>query len=121
MTAMTNNPIAPYQVRRLAFEYEERPGTYKERPVIVGAVDETVAVVLLVKVTGHGPRREYPGEVWLEDWRSEGLTKPSTARCSKTVEVDVSDVEMSPMLGSLSERDAQAVRQGLLDAGKISL
>lgn len=116
---MTTEPVEPFQVRRIPFEYEDRPGTYKERPVVVGAVDGERALVLLAKVTGHGPRREYPGEVRLVDWGQAGLTKPSTVRCSKTVEVDLPDIEGAQLLGMLSESDAIAVRAGLYAAGKI--
>ena len=102
----------------MSFEYEDVPGTYKERPVVVGAVSDDVAVVLLAKVTGHGPRLEFPGEVRLADWREAGLDKPSTVRCSKTVEVDIRDVEETRLVGRLSERDAESVRRGLYEAGK---
>lgn len=50
------NSVEPYQVRRIAFEYEESPGTYKLRPVVVGVVEVERGDALLVKVTGHTAR-----------------------------------------------------------------
>lgn len=111
--------VARFQIRYMPFEYEDMPGTFKERPVIVGAVSFEKALVLLVKVTGHGPRREYPGEVVLVDWAAEGLSKPSVARCSKTVEVDLNEMRDAPLAGRLSQRDAEAVDVGMRDAGVI--
>lgn len=117
---MMTEPVVAFQVRRIAFEYEDHPGTYKERPVVVGAVNGERTIVLLAKVTGHGPRPEYPGEVRLTDWHAAGLAKPSVVRCPKTVEVELSDVEGTPLLGELSEADRRAVRTGLYESGKIA-
>lgn len=116
----TSEAVEPFQIRRLPFEYEDCPGTYKERPVVVAAVDNACALVVLAKVTGHGPRPEYPGEVRLRDWREAGLSKQSTVRCSKTIEVDLMDVEDALLVGELSEFDMQAVRVGLYEAGKTA-
>lgn len=77
----TEETLRPYDVWRLSFEYEDQPGVSKMRPVVVGAVDGECAAVLVVKVTGHGPRSEFPGEVRLSGWRDAGLDKPSVARC----------------------------------------
>ena len=117
---MTTNAEGPasFQVRRLAFEYEERPGTFKERPVVIVLTTDNEALVLAVKITGHGPRPEYPGEVRLLDWRQEGLSKPSVARCSKVARVPIYLIASAPVLGSLSDRDADAVTAGLHEAGQ---
>ena len=108
---------APYEVWRLEFEYEDQPGVSKARPVVVGAVDGERAVVLAVKVTGHGPRPEFPGEVRLEDWREAGLEKPSVARCSKTLVVPTAAFEGLRRYGRLSDRDSLAVAQALRETG----
>ena len=54
-----------YEVWRMPFEYEDQPGVFKNRPVIVGGIDEeSVEVfVLSTKVTSHPPRPNYFGEV----------------------------------------------------------
>lgn len=114
---MTTEVVLPFQVRRLAFAYEERPGSSKERPVVVGHVSEDEAVVLVVKVTRHGPRPGFPGEVRLLDWEEAGVAKPSVARCSKVALVDLGLLEAAPLYERLSARDAAAVERGLREAG----
>ena len=75
-------------------------------------------MVVLVKVTGHGPRPEYPGEVRLVNWELEGLSKPATARCSKAYMVMLADLNGLLVLGALTGRDADTVFAGLVEAGK---
>lgn len=107
-------PVLPFQVRRLAFEYDEAPGTFKERPVVVAHVEGSKALV--VKVTGHGSRPGFPGEVRLLDWIAAGLSMPSVARCSKVASVPLGQLAQAPLYGSLSSRDADAVVMGLHEA-----
>ncbi len=103
----------------MSFEYEDMPGVSKERPVVVGRVDEGLACVLVVKVTGHGPRPEYPGEVRIEDWEEAGLGKPSTARCSKTMLVPSDAFASQIRYGRLSTRDELAVESALRELGMV--
>lgn len=83
----TESVPRPYDVWQMSFEYEDQPGVAKVCPVVIGAVDGGRAVVLAVKVIGHGPRPEFPGEVRLRGWKDAGLGKPSVVRCSKTLVV----------------------------------
>lgn len=106
-----------HEVWRIAFEYEDQPGVVKERPVVVGAIDKETLVVLAVKVTGHGPRKEFAGEVRLVDWAEAGLDKPSVVRCSKTLLVLVCAFEGQLRYGRLSQEDALAVDAALREAG----
>ena len=115
---MTSEQIpALYDVWSLEFEYEDQPGVAKARPVVIGAIDGERAVVLAAKVTGHGPRPEYSGEVRIEDWQSAGLSKPSVVRCSKTLVVPTKAFVGKLRYGRLSLRDSTAVAQGLREAG----
>lgn len=116
MTKMTTS-LALYQIRKLGFEYEDMPGTYKERPVVVVSIDGPLAMVTVAKVTGHGPRKEFPGEARLADWEQEGLSKPSTVRCSKVAFVPANLVEQAELIGQLSSFDERLVEEGLLEAG----
>lgn len=116
---MTSRPPRPFDVLRVPFAYEDKPGVFKERPAVVASVDGESAVLTLVKVTGHGPRPEFPGEVRLADWAAAGLTKPSTVRCSKAIRVALDEFPTSQFVGSLTRRDADAVLGGLLDAGTV--
>ena len=120
MTTSFSRPV-PYEVWRMPFECEDRPGQLKHRPVVVVDVDGDALLVLAVKVTGHGPRQGYPGEVHLADWAACGLSKPSCVRCSKAAVFDVAAFEGAERYGMLSPRDQRAVREGLLDAGVATL
>lgn len=109
----TNNNPRPYEIWRIAFVYEDQPDITKERPVIVAVVDYQLDRALVVKVTGHGPRPEFPGEVKIHDWQDAGLSKPSTARCSKTMTVPLQAFQSASRYGNLSKADAAAVEEAL--------
>ena len=113
----TESPPRPYDVWQMSFEYEDQPGVAKVRPVVIGAVDGGRAVVLAVKVTGHGPRPEFPGEVRLRGWKNAGLDKPSVARCSKTLVVPTEAFTGQMRYGHLNEEDALAVAEALREVG----
>lgn len=121
MKTMKTSDVRPklYEVWRLAFEYEDIPGVSKERPVIVGAFDEERALVLVVKVTGHGVRPGFPGEVPIIEWKQAGLDKPSTARCSKTLLVPIEAFSELTRYGKLSPRDSEAIERALRSLGAI--
>lgn len=89
------------------------------RPAIVAVVDHDKDTALMAKVTGHGPRPEFPGEVRIVDWKQAGLTKPSTVRCSKTMTVPLAAFDNASRYGPLSKEDARAVEQALRDLGAI--
>lgn len=108
-----------YEVRRIRFAYGENPTKGKLRPVVIALVDRSAGLALALKVTGHGPRPEYPGEVRLLDWREAGLSKPSTVRCSKLAAIDLEALGSSELYGCLTLRDATRVRLALEDLGII--
>ena len=121
MTIKSPTDICPrlYEVWRLPFEFDDKPGVFKNRPVIVANIDDSsVAVfVLSVKVTSHPPRPEFLGEVLLLDWKEAGLPKPSTARCSQVARFPKSFFLGRTKYGRLSARDALAVDAALTDLG----
>lgn len=108
------------EVRRLWFAYEDDPARGKHRPVVIGLVDHDSGDCLVVKVTGHGPREGFDGEVRLLDWQQAGLSKPSTARCSKVAVVPLRALLGSEVYGLLSLRDSIRVRAALCDLGFLS-
>lgn len=110
-----------YDVWRMPFEYEDQPGVFKNRPVIVGGIDEeSVEVfVLSIKVTGHPPRPNYFGEVPILDWKEAGLSKPSTARCSHIARLPKSFFEGQLKYGHLSQRDTSAIEKVLTELGYL--
>lgn len=116
---MTSSGPQLWDVWRLAFEYEDMPGKKKERPVIIGAIDGGNALALVVKVTSHAPRNDFPGEVALKDWREAGLSKPYTARCSKTLLIPLEAFEHLQRYGHLSKEDSTSVLEALRSLNKI--
>lgn len=108
-----------YEVRRIHFAYEEDPTRGKMRPVVIAVIDHENGKALALKVTGHGPRPEFPGEVRLLDWSLAGLSKPSTVRCSKMASISLEALAGSELYGFLSNRDALRVRAALIDIGML--
>lgn len=105
-----------WEVWSLEFKFEDNPQIAKMRPVIVAAKEQEQAevIVLSIKVTSHPPRTEFPGEIPLLDWGQAGLSKPSTARCSKHLLVPIQSFEGMHRYGRLSKRDEETVRDALL-------
>lgn len=117
---MTDAGPHPYEVWRLSFFFEDQPDVRKERPAIVAVVNHTDEIALVVKVTGHGPRPEFPGEIRISDWKEAGLTKPSTARCSKTMTVPLMAFQKATKYGSLTVKDAVEIEDALRGLGIIA-
>ena len=120
MTTMNDKVPLIYDVWQFEFVYEDQPNKFKKRPIIIGAIDEDYVLALIVKVTSHEPREDYPGEVTIEDWKEAGLEKKSTARCSKTMLVPVEAFSKFKYYGHLSERDSEKVASMLINLGYIS-
>ena len=117
---MTNGP-RPFEVWRMSYRYEDDPGTIKHRPVVVVEISDNSAVAVALKVTGHGPRPEYPGEIRLMGWKEAGLDKPSTVRCSKAASFPIELFAGARRYGSLTERDEIAVREGLEECRRFGM
>ena len=109
----------PGEIRKVVFGYEDDPTKSKARPAVVAVVKARSHSAIVVKVTGHGPRPEYPGEVRLQDWAVEGLIKPSTVRCSKLAEIEISVLAECEKYGDLSARDWKLVSEALKQTGRF--
>ena len=111
--------VEPFEVHKISFEFEDKPGVYKKRPVVVITSKEfsSVTLVLSIKITSHPVRKNYPGEVELLDWAEAGLPKPSTARCSKLARVPIDQFTDKTLYGRLSHRDARRIYEVLLNLG----
>lgn len=109
----------PGDVWKLDFAYEEDPSISKKRPVVVAVVEESAGRAVVVKVTGHGPRKEFPGEIRLADWEYAGLSKPSTVRCSKSLSVGLESFNGAQYYGTLSAGDAGDVFAALREIGLL--
>jgi len=73
----------------------------KNRPVLV--IDGDVGFVLSLKITTHGPRKGYPGEYQIVQWKEAGLIAPSVIRISKLLHLP--DDSMIKKIGVLQEQD----------------
>lgn len=118
---MTKNEPKLWEVWQFEFAFEDNPQITKKRPVIIVAKDsnQEEIVLLTIKVTSHPPRKEFQGEIPLLDWASAGLTKPSTARCSKHLLVPIEAFAGCVCYGRLSKRDEDNIRQALVNMGII--
>lgn len=112
MPTKTGSPH-PFEVWRIPFYYEDDPTAAKVRPVVIASIDDQQATAVALKVTGHGPRPEFPGEVRLTQWEEAGLPKPSTVRCSKRASIPLSGFDDALRYGMLSPADIEAVRIGI--------
>ena len=107
------------QLRRYPFHYDDNPSKRKERPAVVALVCKDEGFAMLVKVTSHAPRENFPGELRLLDWEQEGLDHESTARCSKTRNAAIAEVASTPLIGYLSKRDLETVTAQLRMMGAL--
>lgn len=113
-------PPISYDIWEYPFQYEEKPWIRKKRPVVIIIRNNNTDVVLGIKVTTKETRKGYLGEVKLQDWDKEGLTKESTVRCSKRATIPISAFENAKYYGQLTERDARAVEEALIKLGVIN-
>ena len=115
MTTPNEQTPQPYEVWCIPFVFDDQPGVFKFRPVIIGGIGKggVELMLLSVKVTSHPPRQGIEGEIPLLDWQAAGLSKPSTARCSKTILVPLSLFRGKKKYGRLTKRDQMAVRKAL--------
>ena len=117
MTISMLENVQPFDVLLARVRLEDVPGVYKVRPVVVLSCASGRLSVAAVKVTSPAAREECAGEVLLADWRSEGLARPSVARCSQVLEIELPGAFR--YTGNLSSRDRAALLAGLMEAGAM--
>lgn len=88
-------------------KFEDDLTKSKERPVLV--VDKENEIYFSIKITSHAPREKYDGEYSIQKWEKAGLSKPSTLRTSKRLELIDSDFRRK--LGKLSTVDIVEVKK----------
>ncbi|WP_251440314.1 type II toxin-antitoxin system PemK/MazF family toxin [Veillonella intestinalis] len=79
----------------------------KTRPVIV--LENNQAYILSLKVTSHGPRKNFNGEFDLMKWNEAGLERPSTVRLSQPLKLKEKDFKSK--IGDLDAFDIYAIQQ----------
>lgn len=121
MTTKIDAPL-PFEIRQVAFEFDDKPGVFKRRPVVVISPKQfgDSVLVLSVKVTSHAPRPGVPGEIFLKDRAKAGLPKPSVARCSKLAQIPLARMQESFLYGRLSNSDARRVCKALKELGVLA-
>lgn len=72
---------SPWDVLLAKVFYDDKPEEYKIRPVVL--IDKKANLYLMLKMTSHKPRSNFPGEYPVQHWREAGLKKPSTIRASQ--------------------------------------
>ena len=77
----------------------------KQRPIIILDAENDYAIA--TSCTTHRPRSQFFGEYVLQDYKQAGLNKPTTARLSKIVDVNESNIIRH--LGKLSIRDIENI------------
>jgi mRNA-degrading endonuclease toxin of MazEF toxin-antitoxin module len=93
------------------FPLEEDHTKYINRPVII-VVAETPEVVV-IKVTKTAPRRNDPYDVPIQHFIDAGLKHPSTARVSKVITVDESQIISK--IGQLHPNDLEIIIKKLIE------
>jgi len=73
------------------FPLEEDSSKFIERPVIIA--DVGLPNLVVIKITKHIPRERDPYDIPIIRYKEAGLKNPSTARISKAIIIDVSQVD----------------------------
>src|SRR5690554_2338553 len=93
------------------FPLEEDNTKYLDRPVII-VIAETPEVVI-VKITKTAPRKNDPYDVQIQHYLEAGLKYPSTARVSKIITIDESQIQSK--IGSLHPDDLKVIVEKLIE------
>lgn len=99
-----------YEVLEAPVEYIDKPGVFKDRPVL--RIDETPfskvapdGKITTIKITSKPKRAGKYVEYELIKWREAGLSMPSTVRLS-TVFVTIAKKDVYRKIGDLAKADA---------------
>ena len=111
MTGAIMMTIKPWEVWFASVRFEDSSAV-KARPIVVTSSGNIY--VWALKVTSHAPRKEW-GEYQLQQWQAAGLTKPSTVRIGKRIQLEQRD--MIHRIGSLDSVDIIAI-QNIITSGK---
>lgn len=96
-----------WEIWRAYVTYEEGDGG-KERPVLI--LEDGTVYVLALMITSHDARHVY-GEYEITKWQSAGLTKPSTIRTTRRLEL--SETDLICKIGDLQPFDIMLLRRYL--------
>jgi hypothetical protein len=86
--------------------YEEIPGKYKNRPILI--LDNDIVLPLSAKITSK-PARKVGKDYSLKDWQIEGLKLPSVVRLDH-----LQKSKPYFYIGHLSDRDQEEIEKMLI-------
>ncbi len=98
---ISSSDLKPWDVWLAYVRFADHAEVGKVRPVVV--LDNADAVVV-AKVTTAAPNDRF-AYCDLEDWRSEGLLRPSRVQLVPLFVLDIADFLNEAPLGALNERD----------------
>lgn len=105
------------EIWKVNYPFEDSEGS-KDRPVLVLSSNEETIKVLSMKITGseNALKRYLSGDstyVFLDDYKSEGLYKPSLIRVDKVIEIDKNQFLFK--YGNISKKDWKKVQDKYRD------
>jgi len=103
------------EVRYAHFPLEEDASKYIDRPVVIIVAE--VPDVLVIKLTKTSPRKNDPFDVPVINYEVSGLKYPSTARISKAVTLDESQI--LEKIGNLHPDDLNVILQKLIEFSEL--
>jgi hypothetical protein len=103
------------EIRYAHFPLEEDASKYIDRPVVI-ILAETPDV-LVIKLTKTSPRGNDPFDIPIKNYKASGLKYPSTARISKTVTLDESQI--LGKIGNLHPDDLSIILQKLIEFSEL--
>lgn len=96
------------------FEYEEKDGQSKRRPVLILDVD---IILPIAKITSKESRTAKDYEI--KNWQDAGLNKESVIRFDKIMLAMQKDLKEEDYIGHLSEEDIKVIKEKKLVEGLI--
>lgn len=110
MTTSSINTPQPWEVWLAYVRFADYPDVGKVRPVVI--VDNEIVAVVVAKVTTAQPHPQFT-YYELEDWKAEGLLKPSRVQTTPLFRIAATDLLNGEPLGVLTPRDKARLNQAL--------
>lgn len=106
MTSESANIPARGEIWLVRYRFYDVPAT-KFRPAVCIDWHAKCNEGIFCKITKHNPRENDEGDLFLSEWKNEGLLLPSTIRCTQ-IQL-ISDEAIYRQLGFLSDSDFMRV------------
>ncbi|MBQ9002848.1 MAG: type II toxin-antitoxin system PemK/MazF family toxin [Eggerthellaceae bacterium] len=110
MTTSSARAPQPWEVWLAYVRFADHPDVGKVRSVVI--LDNEIAAVVVAKVTTAQPQPMFE-YCELEDWKEEGLLKPSRVQTTPLFRVAPTDLLNAEPLGTLSPGDRRHLNRAL--------